>query len=98
VTGRDDSCDDHDEDAPQRDLGEVPVDEPVEPAVDMRTAQEREAALDSTASSGDEDCGCPSDKVDAELDELVEPTAEFRTIQEREAADETDREEGEDDA
>jgi hypothetical protein len=98
VTGRDDSCDDHGDNAPRRELDEVPVDEPVSPATDLRTAQEREAALDTETASGDEDCGCTDDKVDAELDELAEPTTEFRTIQEREAAGESDREEGDGDA
>lgn len=95
MTDRDDACDDddHDGDVPRRDLGEVPVDEPVSPTTEFRTVQDREAAFDTGTVSSGEGGGCPDDRVSEELDELAEPTTEFRTIQEREAAGGVDREE-----
>ena len=106
MTDRDDADDDdHGDDAPRRDLGEVRVDEPVTPTVDLRTAQEREAAFDTGTTSGGEDCACPHDAASDGLDELAEPTTDLRTAQEKAAADSSvgdvageTRQEGGDDA
>ena len=105
MTDRDDTGDDdQDDDETRRDLGEVPVDEPVTPTTDVQTAQEGEAAFDTGTASDGEGCGCSGESVSSELDELAEPTTDLRTAQEQEAADdgvddvggETDQEGGDD--
>ena len=69
-----------------------PLEELAEPQTDLRTAQEREAAVERVASSdGDCACGCsdaaPADTGEREeLDALAEPQVDLRTAQEREAA------------
>jgi hypothetical protein len=60
---------------------EESVDDLVEPSVDLRTAQEKEAASDS------EDSGGTADTAGEELDELAEPVTDLQTVQEQEAAD-----------
>jgi hypothetical protein len=57
---------------------EESVDELVEPSVDLRTAQEKEAASDSEDSVG------TAGAADDELDELAEPVTDLRTVQEQE--------------
>lgn len=65
--------------------GEV-LDELLEPATGLRTAQEREPASGG-GSVGREDVGTGDISEGAGLDELFEPASELRTAQEREAGE-----------